>query len=214
MIVLVSGMREIISKLPEDKFGHLVEIRKNKWGLPSRALIEKLSERKWAADNGGFSGLEEQKFEGLLSRMEGVKNCLFVVAPDVVYNMERTLQKLNEWLPKIKAKNLPVALALQDGLNSETRLPWDDLDCLFIGGSTRFKYSQIVREFVAEAIERHKWVHCGRCNTPRRIRYMIGIGVNSIDGSGFSINAKHIRIAHKVLSSYEGQGSLPLVLAS
>lgn len=43
-------------------------------------------------------------------------------------------------LPKIRALGVPAALVAQDGLEDMVdRVPWDEFDVLFIGGSTAFK---------------------------------------------------------------------------
>jgi hypothetical protein len=64
--------------------------------------------------------------------------------------------------------------------------PWDLLDCIFIGGSTAFKLGAEAARIVVEAHLLRKWVHMGRVNTQRRLQYAAAIGVDSVDGSGWS----------------------------
>lgn len=109
--------------------------------------------------------------------------CTFAVAPDVVGNYEATVAKSRPWLERIRSLGYPAALAAQDGMEWSTWDPWDEIDCLFIGGSDRFKLGPDVREMVAVANSLGKWVHLGRCNSLKRFRYAQGIGCDSVDGT-------------------------------
>lgn len=60
-------------------------------------------------------------------------------------------------------------------------------DALFIGGSTEFKLSEFAATLAQMAKRRRKWVHMGRVNTRRRVRYAASIGCDSIDGTNFSM---------------------------
>lgn len=141
---------------------------------------------EWAADNAAFSGFDERRFVRMLDAIEGVPGCRFVVAPDVVGDARATLGLfLREWAPRIRAKGLPVALALQDGLRPD-RVPWDALDAVFVGGSTEWKCGPDAAEIVARAKRRGLWAHMGRVNTLSRFRYAKAIGCDSVDGSGYS----------------------------
>ena len=62
-------------------------------------------------------------------------------------------------------------------------IPWDDFDCLFIGGRDSFKEGPIVRAACAEARRRGKWVHMGRVNGLRRLLVALEFGVDSVDGT-------------------------------
>jgi hypothetical protein len=139
----------------------------------------------WAADNDAFGGWDaerEARFVKMLAAIEGLPGCRFVCAPDVVGDSEATLALFEKWGPRIRAIQ-PVALVAQDGLSEP---PWDEFDALFIGGTTEFKLSPEAAEFAREAKRRGKWVHMGRVNTLRRIRYAGSIGCDSVDGSKFS----------------------------
>jgi hypothetical protein len=90
-----------------------------------------------------------------------------------------------EWYDDLNAVLQPLALVAQDGLTTD-RVPWRQIDALFIGGTTEFKMGDTARELVAEAQRHGKWVHMGRVNGHRRIRYAKAIGCDSFDGTSLS----------------------------
>ena len=111
--------------------------------------------------------------------------CLFVAAPDVVGDATATLQKFMRWSTVIRAFGYPVALVGQNGLTA-TATPWRELDALFIGGDTAWKLGPEARNLIGIARGLGKWAHMGRVNSQRRLRYAESVGVQSVDGSGFS----------------------------
>jgi hypothetical protein len=54
---------------------------------------------------------------------------------------------------------------------------------LFIGGSTEWKLGAEARALAALAKNRGLWVHMGRVNSLRRLRYAADIGCDSVDGT-------------------------------
>ncbi|HEU4544470.1 MAG TPA: hypothetical protein VFR23_25290 [Jiangellaceae bacterium] len=140
----------------------------------------------WCADNGcfgrGYPG-DEQWFAWLASfTPEQIARCAFAVAPDVVADAAATLERSLPWLPRIRALGYPAAFVAQDGQEHLT-VPWDAFDVLFVGGSTEWKLGSHARAFVIEAKARGKYVHMGRVNSERRIRYAVAIGCDSVDGT-------------------------------
>jgi hypothetical protein len=150
----------------------------------------------WAADNGcgpgqdgsvgrGFPGCEH--YLGWLQDMAAAEGadpcdpdqsgCLFAVAPDVLADAAATLhrEEISRMLGWIRHLGLPVAHVAQDGQEA-LPVPWDDFDALFIGGSTAWKLGPAARLLVAEAKARGQWVHMGRVNSLRRLRYASAIG--------------------------------------
>lgn len=138
---------------------------------------------RWAADNDAYARWDARAFTRMLHVITGMPGCLFVVAPDVVGDANATLECFYAWLNPVRATGQPVAFVAQDGL---THVPWKDVDALFIGGTTAFKLSHEASQFAREARQRGLWVHMGRVNTRRRIRYAASIGCHSIDGTSFS----------------------------
>jgi hypothetical protein len=152
-----------------------------------------------AIDNGVFSKatpFDPAAFKQLVDRVAATPavraKTLFVVAPDVVGDAAATLDRFPEWARFIHDKQLPVALAAQDGLEDiRARIPWDDIDVLFIGGSTEWKTGQIAPAKRAawagifmEAHRRSIPVHMGRVNTNDRIAGIAQIvGASTVDGT-------------------------------
>lgn len=137
----------------------------------------------WAADNDCFQGLDEKRYVAMLDRITGLAGCKFVTVPDVVGDAYETRVMFDVWAPELEARGLPVGYVLQDG-SGEVGVPWDRIDALFIGGSTEYKLGPEAAEFAREAKRLGKWVHWGRVNTLKRIRYIAELGaVDSIDGS-------------------------------
>jgi hypothetical protein len=130
------------------------------------------SSKPWAIDNGAFSGFDEKAFFSRLRRQEDGENqnCLFVTAPDVVGSAMRTAEMFDIY--KDRLAGWPIALALQDG-QENVRIPWADIDAVFVGGSTNWKV--------------------GRINDPARFAYFEPIA-DSCDGSGIA-QYSHMREA-------------------
>lgn len=121
----------------------------------------------------------------MLDGIWGLPGCLFVTAPDVVGDAERTLELFEDWYDELNATLLPLALVAQDGLIPE-QVPWRRIDAVFVGGTSEFKMGEQARGLVNEARVRGKWVHMGRVNSHQRMRYAKAIGCDSVDGTGFS----------------------------
>lgn len=138
----------------------------------------------WAADNGRFAAPQDYTDAGFLAwlRRMPAESCLFATAPDVVGDAAATLVLSAPMFEPIRAVGYRVAFVAQDGLEA-LPVPWDDFDVLFIGGSTAWKLGEACRLIVAEAKRRGMWVHMGRVNSLRRMRYAESIGCDSADGT-------------------------------
>lgn len=140
----------------------------------------------WAADNGAFNAKtyvgDLGWFTWLESRVAWLDNCLFATAPDVVGDAQATLDRSVPWLPHIRHLGYQAALVAQDGLE-RLRVPWDDFDVLFIGGSTQFKLGVGAIGLAHEAQRREKQVHMGRVNSYRRLQYADDLGCTTTDGT-------------------------------
>jgi queuosine biosynthesis protein QueD len=135
-------------------------------------------------DNNCFSGFDEPAYRRLLGLLTGIV-VLWVTAPDVVGDDIATLALFEKWEPVLHGMGFPVALVAQDGLTVD-RVPWDRIECLFIGGTDDWKLSEAAVELCREAKRRGKLVHVGRCNSFVRIRAAAAMGADSVDGSQFS----------------------------
>lgn len=152
----------------------------------------------WGMDNFAFSGFDAVKFRRSMQAYEGVPGCLFCVAPDVVGDAAGTLARFEEWRDEIKGHGYPIALAIQNGQDA-LPIPWADLDAVFIGGDTAFKFTDFVRSVIYEARMRGKWTHMGRVNSVRRWNYAHSLHLNSVDGTSLVIARANIRYAMPVV---------------
>ena len=139
----------------------------------------------WAADNGAYSGFDPGAFRRMLHQLCGRPRCLFVTCPDVIADAEPTLALFEQWQPVLAFLRLPVAFVAQDGQEGR-EVPWDHFRALFLGGSTEWKLGRAAAGLAHEARRRGKWLHMGRVNTVRRMRYAHALGCDSVDGSQFS----------------------------
>lgn len=139
----------------------------------------------WAIDNGAFSHFEEKAFLALLAReYHHRQNAKFVCAPDVVGSAARTLEVFDLW--KSRLSDWPLALVCQDG-QENLPIPWNEIQAVFIGGSTNWKCSIHVEQIIRAAKDYFgKWVHVGRVNDPARYAHFEKLGVDSVDGSGLA----------------------------
>lgn len=133
-------------------------------------------------DNGCFSVFKQNVWISMMHQAISHDYCLFVVAPDVVGNHTSTLTRFNYWYEKIECDKW--CFVLQDGLILD-EIPWDKIIAVFVGGSTKFKYSLKCWKALELAKKYDKHIHIGRVNTPERIIYFHGIA-DTIDGSGLS----------------------------
>lgn len=140
----------------------------------------------WAADTGCYSQGDAFDLTRYLTWLESRRQwrltCLFATAPDVVGDAEATLARSLPVLPVIRAQGYKAALVAQDGQES-LPAPWDAFDCLFVGGTTKWKLSAHAYALVAEARARGKWTHMGRVNSERRLRAARVGGYDSADGT-------------------------------
>lgn len=141
-------------------------------------------EVQWAADNFFYTNQDIEAWLRFVDRFDEnrARRPLFVTLPDIVSEPMRTLELFEHF--KLRTNELPRALVLQDGIE-RVKIPWGDLDAVFIGGSDRFKYSPEAINAAKTAKVLGKHVHLGRCNTAKRVRNWRGIA-DTIDGSGIS----------------------------
>ncbi len=137
----------------------------------------------WAADNGCFSdSWREESWVRFLTRTAPfVASCLWATVPDVVGDYRQTLDRFHHYVPTVRELGFRVAFVGQDGQDLAT-VPWDDFDCLFVGGTTEWKLRGSV-ELSREAQRRGKVTHMGRVNSLRRFRLARDLGFDSVDGT-------------------------------
>lgn len=143
----------------------------------------------WAMDNGCFAKTwTEEKWKYRLSKDLPRAGCLFAVVPDVVGDHARTLELFGQYVDFVRSQRYPVAFVAQNGAKPE-EVPWDDFDCLFIGGDNEFKMGDMAFRLAQQARESGKWVHVGRVNSMRRLRLWSPYA-DSVDGTHIAFEPK------------------------
>lgn len=167
----------------------------------------------FAADNGCFVQADKYTDDGFLKWLSTLDrdHCLFASAPDVVGDAVATRKRAYPMLQRIRDLGFKSAYIVQDGETAD-EIKWDEMDAIFIGGSTKWKLGQSAAEIVKEAKRRNKWVHMGRVNSFKRIQYAEAIGCDSVDGT-FLVFApdKNTPILKKWLQTIKQQPMLELV---
>lgn len=137
----------------------------------------------WAADNGCFNH-PERSVEDMLEwlKRQHRKDAWFFPAPDVVGDAVKTIARSLPVLPRIRELGFKAAFVIQNGIENIT-IPWDDFDCMFIGGDTEFKLGELAQALTIEAKSRGKWVHMGRVNSYKRLKLANDWGCDSADGT-------------------------------
>ncbi len=139
-------------------------------------------DRVFATDTGCFAKPEshdDEKYLAWLSKLP-LDRCLFATAPDRFGDGHETLRVAMPMLPRIRALGVRAAIVLQPGV---TDLPWDEFDCLFLGGPNPWQQSDQAHRLVARAQELDKWTHRGRVNSESRILASMAMGFDSCDGT-------------------------------
>lgn len=157
----------------------------------------------WVAiDNGRFTEagrrlFEPREYDRLIG--EGLERAgdhlLFATAPDEPFDWAETLRLSRPWLRRIRRMGCPAALCAQEGMTPGI-IPWDEFDCLFIGGRDAFKEGPVVRAACREARRRGKWVHMGRVNGLSRLLIALDFGVDSVDGTFLLHESRKGRAEH------------------
>lgn len=181
MIMLVSGATATMRRYSPHP--HLGVLRTPRCGNSIATITA--SGLPWACDNDCFQRLDRYRYIRMLKVAAKQPRLLWVTAPDVVGNAAATLDRFALWLPVLRYYQVPVAFVAQDG-QEHLPVPWSDIHCLFIGGSTEWKMSEHAEQLILEAAQRGKWVHIGRVNTLRRMWWFSSLPVDSFDGTTFS----------------------------
>jgi len=144
----------------------------------------KVKQYDWAMDNGCFSQPAKYTNDGFIKHLKTINDnsALFAVAPDVLGDNVATKLRSIPMLKQIRKLGYKAAYVIQDGEKFNT-VCWQDLDCIFIGGSTKYKLSQDAENIVNEAKLKNKWVHMGRVNTWTRFKNAKYMGCDSADGN-------------------------------
>jgi hypothetical protein len=146
----------------------------------------------WAADNDCFQGLDPIAYGKMLDRLKGLDGCRFVTVPDKVADAYETALMFEQWAPAVERRGMPVGLVLQNGIDRPSlqrwlARTWHRLDALFVGGDDEFKLGEVAEALVQRGAADGKWIHWGRVNSRKRMKYCIGTGAcDSMDGSSWA----------------------------
>ena len=105
----------------------------------------------------------------------------WLVVPDEPRNAAQTLKLWQQWEPILRPYAMPLAFAIQDGIEFK-QIP-QSADVWFIGGSDAWRYPRL-EAIVERGHALGKIVHVGRING-QKIWLCHQLGVDSIDGSGW-----------------------------
>ena len=147
----------------------------------------------WAADNDGFQGVDSDAYLRMLDRISRYPTgCKWVTVPDVVGDWKATNYNWSEWRDLVEGYGIPLAYVAQDFVPCD-QVPWDEMACLFIGGTDAYKTSDAAEGLCREAKDRGKWVHIGRVNTRGRFHRAAAMGADSVDGTKWTRWARTYR---------------------
>ncbi len=152
----------------------------------------------YAMDNGAFSCWDRQTntFDhdkwnmGMLDKWQKLilwSQCqnqkpMWAIVPDVIGDRDATLERYNKYVGILKDANIPVALAVQDGMTIQDVATLDIApDVIAVGGSNEFKWGTIQKW-----VEEFPKVHLLRCNMPDKLYELEDMGVMSCDGTGWN----------------------------
>jgi hypothetical protein len=108
----------------------------------------------------------------------------WIIVPDTVGDKKKTLENWNKYEPELRRYNVPLAIAVQDGMTKED-IP-KTADVIFVGGTTQWKIETI--PYWAINFNR---VHVGRVNDWRRLWFCYKHGIESVDGTGYFRKGVH-----------------------
>jgi hypothetical protein len=135
---------------------------------------------RWILDNGCFNRRwTPVRWSTELDRHMATPGCLFAVVPDVVGDADATNDLWRRWWSGPMRRGYNAAYVAQPGawyIPAGAR-------ALFLGGDTTWKLGPDARRLVALAKRHGLWVHMGRVNSRRRLRYAADIGCDSVDGT-------------------------------
>jgi hypothetical protein len=144
-------------------------------------------------DNFAYSNWQPHLFLKLLNKYKAVADSIkWVACPDVVGDWRRTLDRFEGWNYMLESQGYKRAYVLQDGQPIKC-IPWDQIVCVFLGGTDDYKMSKLAKKTLWAAKKRGKLVHVGRVNSIKRINLFIDV-MDSFDGLTYSrFNRTHLQ---------------------
>jgi hypothetical protein len=181
----------------------------------------------WAIDCEEFAGkFDPARWEVWLRAVPRATRltCLFAIAPDVLHrekmpdgswrvwgDPEATYRRFWEYAPLLRSLAYRVAFVSQDGCRSDL-VPWDEIDCLAVGGSDAWKLSDPSISLIREAQDHGLWTHMLRCQARGSIGGRIGaahaLGMDSGDGNVLSRDPSRLARVTAGMSELNAQQAL------
>lgn len=145
--------------------------------------------RPYVLDNAAFKSfkagrpLDEEAFRVALDACKQDPPA-FVVVPDKVAAGMESLEYSMGWVEECRERSgAPCYLVVQDGMEKrDVEYALDNFDGLFVGGTLGWKI-RTGEKWVTLAHDHGKPCHIGRVGTPRRVKWALRIGADSIDSS-------------------------------
>ena len=135
-----------------------------------------------ALDNAAYSDFCPNRYVEMIQKLKDVGLVIdWVSVPDVVGDAQQTQNLFFQWQPKL---DIPLAYVGQDGCE-DLEIPFSDIQCVFIGGTTEWKLSACAASVVYASKQHAKVVHMGRVNSDKRLAYAYNLGCDSTDGTGY-----------------------------
>ena len=101
-----------------------------------------------------------------------------------VTDAPETLRMARAFAPFVRWLGFKVAMVAGDGMeNMIDEIPWELLDCIFLGGSTEWKIGYGGERVAKEAKARGKLVHMGRVSSLERMEIADRFGCDTADGT-------------------------------
>lgn len=153
------------------------------WSDPDR-IVQR--DEPYAVDNGAYSGFDPERFEVMLSEVDGMpRPPEFVVLPDVMDDFEATKDRHDEWRCILEAEGLPYyAVGQPPAEPAEVAGLADSVGAegIFLGGSrSSWKFE------TADAIEDYP-VHIGNPGLGPNLRHAETVGCASVDTTSIVVN--------------------------
>lgn len=197
-MIWLSGHLGAVIAMPEQRFDLGLMCQPGSTAIGGQLVKIRQSGAWWAVDNAIFGGqFDPARWERWLRAVPVATRltCLFAVTPDVLHRDAEgrvygdpvaTRVRFDEYEPLLRSLRYRVAFVSQDGATPEL-VPWDDIDCLFVGGSDAWKLCDQSVGLIREAQERGLWTHMGRCQAREtvggRIAAAHALGMDSGDGT-------------------------------
>jgi len=159
---------------------------------------------KYGLDNGAYSNFNEARWLRMVEAAQGDHLCKWIVMPDTVGDAEMTTFQFNEYRDHFVVNGMEIdklAYVIQNGVRDEM-IPWDKINCIFVGGDDVFKDGQLARDICIKAKALDLQVHVGRVNGPQRFVSWYDFA-DSVDGSGLAKYTHSLERLVRVIRSLE-----------